>query len=134
MTQFQRQIKDFFFFFSLLEANEQIALLCSVERVKGEIYRVVFIKDLFGSILIWGGENLTFYQKYSPLFAASSGIKILYGIKVFLSVSIFSRPDRPRWWGAAGTAHQDNLNLTFLKLSPLTLHIMSGMMCSGKCP
>lgn len=54
MTQLQRQIKDYFFFFSLLEANEQIALLCSVERVKGEIYRVVFIKDLFGSILIWG--------------------------------------------------------------------------------
>lgn len=54
MTQFQRRIKDLFFF-PLLEANEQIALLCSVERVTSEIYRVVFIKDLFGSILMGAG-------------------------------------------------------------------------------
>lgn len=48
----------FFFSFSLLEANEQIALVCNVERVTSEIYRVVFIKDLFGSILMGrGGER-----------------------------------------------------------------------------
>lgn len=47
-----------------------------VERVTGEVYRVVFIKDLFGSILIGRGEGAGVEKvQYSSLFAASCGIK-----------------------------------------------------------